>query len=87
MSAIFWKLFNFILVCFCVLVVSNETFARHYPGSNMGELGSLLVAVIISVFLIIPEVVRLIKHGQYNRSYKQNIKESTRARKGTGPGS
>jgi hypothetical protein len=61
-SAIFWKLFYFVFVCFCVLIVSHDFFERLQPHKSMSNSEELVVAVIIGVLLIAPDAIRATKH-------------------------
>lgn len=61
MTGIFFRLFYFVLICFCVLDTFREVFFRWHPHAHMGSGWSLLVATIIGALLIAPEVVKFLK--------------------------
>lgn len=61
MRSALWRSFYFIFVIFCVLIVAHDFFDRSHPNGRMGYIGDLVVAIIIGVLLIAPEVIRAMK--------------------------
>lgn len=60
---VLWKKFYNILMLFCVILVLYDFSSRHCQGIHMGKLSDLVIAIILGVLLVTPEMAKALKVG------------------------